>query len=151
MRWIDRFASTFLLSSLLIVAGCQEAPENPIALEQVADEPESMAAEAISVEGRVRSVFGDCAFELEDSELLFPDRVLTLCDPGGGAGYSAPANVAEGDWLRVTGVAGEMTRAAYEYKTALTLPDEVFGKRETRAVIFVRRVEMVEEPDEPEG
>jgi hypothetical protein len=59
--------------------------------------------------------------------------------------------VAEGDWIRITGTPGEMTREDYEFKTTLTLPDELFDETETHPVIFVRSAELVEAPREDEA
>ena len=130
--------------------GCGPASEQVETLEQAAEEPRQLVGETITVEGRVAKVLGDCAFELGNGNVLDPSRVLTLCDPAGQGepAPEVPADVRQGDWLRVTGVAGELTREAYEYKTTLTLPEDVFEKTETRSVIFVASAEKVDKPSE---
>ena len=148
----DRILGAALLAAALVAApGCGTAPEDET-LETVAEEPERLADEIVTVEARVHRVLGDCAFELEDSGLLSPNRVLTLCDPAGPDRQPplAGLNVAEGDWLRVTGVAAEMTREAYEYKTSLTVSDEVFNAREPRTVLFLHSAEKIESPEADE-
>ncbi len=143
----------FLAVTLLGLSSiaCHQTPGTE-ALEQVADSPREVAGETVTVEGRIHKILGNCAFELEAGGVSGFDRVLTLCEPAGAGEQPpvAPQAVSEGDWLRVTGVAGEMTRENYEFKTTLTLPDDVFDARETRPVIFVQKAEKVVK-SEPSG
>ena len=148
-RKLLHFVIPLLGAALFVAPACQQAPQNVAELEHVAEAAHESTGRTVTVEGRVNRVLGDCAFELENSELLFPDRVLTLCEPAGAgeAPPQAPAEVKLDDWLRVTGVAGEMTREDYEFKTTLTLSDDVFGERETRPVILVETAERIEPPE----
>ena len=157
---MDRsFSTTLAVLALAACAigasGCSSEPDNHVdALEQAAESPQEVAGRTITVEGRITRVLGDCAFELEGRGVLdVTDRLLTVCDPtpAGQPPPEVPAGLAEGDWLQVTGVAGEMTREDYEYKTTLTLPEEFFGERETRAVILVESAKRIEKPTDPDS
>jgi len=143
------FLAPLCATALVAVQACQPSPEPIETLEDVAEETEQATGEIVTVEGRINRVLGKCAFELTDAEFLFPDRVLTLCDPAGSKSDPPIEDLAveEGDWLRVTGVAGEITRQAYEYKTTLTVADDVFDEMQPRAVLFLHSAEKIEEPE----
>jgi hypothetical protein len=145
-----RTRATLFASAVVVLSlACSQQPDEVETLEDVSEQPRALTGQQVTAEGRVNRVFGDCAYELEDAEPLHKDRLLTLCEPAGPAEAppEAPAGVQVGDWLRVTGVAGEMTRDNYEFKTMLTLPDEVFGERETRPVILVEKAVKIPPPD----
>ncbi|MEZ5394562.1 MAG: hypothetical protein R2724_17245 [Bryobacterales bacterium] len=100
----------------------------------------------LTVEGKITRVLGDCDYVLEPHGVLEMSEVLTLCDPE--ASSKPPADAAVDDWLRITGVAGTLSRPEYEYITTLTLPDDIFSETETRPVIFVHSAQIIEHTED---
>lgn len=116
-----------VLATAVLAAGCRPGPEN---VDTVAKAP---PGEKVTVEGRVSRVLGDCAYELG------VEPVLTLCESMG----QPPDEVAENDELRITGVTQELTRHEYELRSALTVPDDVFGLASTRTVLVIEKAEKL--------
>ena len=118
----------------------EEQVDEELTASKVAGDIEKYDGQWAEFTGEVSRVFAPCAFELDGD-------VLVVCSTVEQSPMTPPG-VAEDDEVRVAGNDTQFTRENYEETASVTLSDDVFGERETRPVVLIEEVEILERETE---
>ncbi len=115
-------------------------------MDSIGEQPREFLYRDVKLEATVDRTFGECSFEVADDTTGFFDQpLLVLCSaiPPVAQGGFVPPRIEAGDRLLLAGSVREMTRLDYERKTTVTLSEDVFGPRATRAVLWADTFDLL--------